>query len=77
MAYVKTVTVVRNNHPDGKVTINESDMTADDVLFGENEAPKEGSKAWIIEQLKLLDVVYPTNGSKAELAEYLDDALGV
>lgn len=36
---VETVTVVRKDHPDGKVDINKSDLTKDDVIYGEKPKP--------------------------------------
>lgn len=47
----ETATVVRKDHPDGKVDINKSDMTKDDVLWPDKPEPagsktvKSGEKA--------------------------------
>jgi len=40
MAKLETVVVVRKDHPEGKVTINKSDMTDKDVIWTA-EQPKK------------------------------------
>ena len=37
---VKTVTVVRKEHPAGKVDINESDLKDSDVIYQDTPKPK-------------------------------------
>lgn len=41
---VETVTVVRKDHPDGKVDINKSDMKKDDVIFSDKPKEKPSKK---------------------------------
>ena len=69
------VTVVRKDHPDGKIDINKSDMTEDDVIFEaevEQTGPKEGTKAWLVDELKAKGVEFDESLSKAKLQELLD-----
>ena len=72
MGIIETVIIVREDHPDGCVRINKSDMQPDDVLFGENDGPKEGPKEgtvpWLKLQLDNAGVDYPAGANKADLA---------
>lgn len=41
---IKTVTIVKKDHPAGKVDINECDLKADDVIYSDKQEVKPATK---------------------------------
>jgi len=74
---IETVFIASKDHPSGMIRINKADLKEGDKVVepeskSSKDGPKEGTKAWIVAQLKEKGAEVDESLSKAKLQEQLD-----